>query len=63
MHLPFALANGKACGECVTFAISFDPIYRFCGWQSLGGRYTRHLARFPLVCPALSPPAKLNFVE
>ena len=62
MHLPFALANGKACGECVAFAISFDPIYRFLWLAEFGGG-TRHLARFPLVCPALSPPAKLNSVE
>jgi len=33
-----------------------------CGWQSLGGG-TRHLARFPLVCSALSPPVKLKSVE
>jgi len=35
---------------------------RYCGWQSLGGG-TRHLARFPLVCSALSPPVKLKSVE
>ena len=44
----------------------FDPIYieidRLC-FAEFGGRYTRHLARFPLVCPALSFPAKLNSVE
>ena len=63
MHLPFALANGKVCGECVAFAISFDPIYRFFVVGRVGGGYTRHLARVPLVCSALSPPAKLNSVE
>jgi len=27
MHLPFALANGKACGECVAFAmLSSNPL-------------------------------------
>ena len=63
MHLPFALANGKACGECVAFAISFDPIYRFFVVGRVWGGGTRHLARFPLVCLALSPPVKLKFVE
>jgi len=44
----------------------FDPIYierdRFLVGR-VWGRYTRHLARFLLVCSALSFPAKLKSVE
>ena len=46
----------------------FDLIYiererdRFVVGRVWGGGI-RHLARFPLVCSALSPPAKLNSVE
>jgi hypothetical protein len=32
-------------------------------WLAEFGGGTRHLARFPLVCLALSPPVKLKFVE
>jgi hypothetical protein len=32
-------------------------------WLAEFGGGTRHLARFPLVCSALSPPVKLKSVE
>ncbi len=63
-------AGGPLC-ECALLALARSlsmglVLYierdRLC-LAEFGGRYTRHLARFPLVCPALSPPAKLNSVE
>ena len=44
----------------------FDPIYRERDrlWLAeFGGGALGILARFPLVCSALSPPAKLNSVK
>jgi hypothetical protein len=61
-------AGGPLC-ECALLALARPLsiclilyIYREidCGWLSLGGGVTRHLALVPSVSPAFFPPVDLN---